>query len=1374
MADQAAILEIQVESGSADKAKKSLADLSAQGAAAEASMKKVGTSGADASSGVDKYSRSTDKASTATSSLVTSLRATAAAYVSFQSVAAVGRIADDYTKLSAQLKLSTNSQQEFATAYANAISIARSSQSDLGAISTLYARLNNSLKDLGATQGQVSAIAETVALSLKASGAGAAESASAMLQLSQAFGSGVLRGEEFNAIAEAAPGLLRVLAQSLNVPVGLLRSMASEGQLTADVLAKAFADPKVLEGLRVQSKEINTISSAWTALKNEVVIAVGEFDKANSISSTLASGIVSLSQNLDVLKIAAGGAAAGLAAFYGPSIITGLGTLATALRGLSLALLGPVGLAAGLAAATIAFLSMRDKAVPALDQVIARQKELKALQESGQESSAADPYIAQKTAIAELAKTYDGLKVKIESLQNARGVARANAETSIVNLNEQLKITSTLLAEAKKNLADLQNSGGGTPPDLKSKSFMILTSDLKSAADIRKEYLKTKDEIVAAANAEGIAYDVLQGKLKALTEKYYGKAKAEIADNTYAKQRAESYAELFKAAVALNAPQETQIDQLKRMAAEFSNLDAKSKEYLQTQIQIAAEREDDSYIVRQQKATDEALDSIKKQTDALLEENEAFGKLPSAITAVTIARMKDRKERIASLGLATDDIDAQIEELNRLRSAQSSKEFNEKEAEAAKKRKEEAKKTADEIQRKYETMSDNINRSLTDALLRGFESGKSFAENFKDTLINMFKTLVLQPIVRFLVDSSGISKIATLLTSSLSGTASASGIASNVAGGGSGAGSFISLAKNIYSGITSGFDSLNASLVGKIGDLGTYLVDKGFNSLGGAIGQYNTVIANALPYSAAILQLVKGDIKGAAVTGITTAIGSAIGGPVGGAIGAAVGSLLGGVFGGGTPLRNWAQVKATTTDGNFQVTDTFSKRGGASAISPLTNVSKTFSEQLSSFLDDLGSNAIINTVAAFSTRPGKKTKAAFEGSVNGAFFSIGQITYGKKDAEAWTKYINSVFGAGLVAAIKASDISQGFKDLFTGFTDRNQVASLMQSVINFQTASEELNDTYGITADTAAKIARAGGATNEEIASFANTFSSFALSLKTPGEQLLLAKTNITSAIEDIVGSIGSLDSLSAFDSLLKGIDTTTAEGQAQFADLFKLRDSFSSYFASLTSIKDNVQSSLFSLFSPGDQAAFLQGELEKAFSSLDIAVPTSVDELIKLGQSIDYTTEAGLDLAAAFPGLVSAFTNAQSATDALVESLNSLDTSRFKTLFDYERYKAVATNSGTTFANNYQKTALPAFDVGTNYVPSDMTAQIHKGERIIPAADNAALMQKLDQSNNTGLLDAVQKLTQINESLAKNVASMERKIAKWDGDGLPAERVLA
>jgi len=352
MADDIASLGIKVETGQVDKAKRSLADLAAQGGKTEQSLKGVGDGSASAASKVDKYADSTKKAAKETEGLAGSLKATIAAFVSIQGAVGLGRIADEYTKFSAQLKLATRSQQEFAEAYSNSIRIARTSQSDIAGVGTLYARLNNSLRELGATQRQVADISETVALSLKVSGAGAAESASAMLQLSQAFGSGVLRGEEFNAVNEAAPGLLRALAESLKVPVGALREMASNGKLTSDVLANAFKDPALLENLRKQAKEVVTLSSSFTGLRNELTIAVGEFDKATGISSALASAISGLAKNADLLVPILGGLAIAAAAIAAPSIITGV----TVLAGLIAALSGPVLLViAGVTALGIAY-----------------------------------------------------------------------------------------------------------------------------------------------------------------------------------------------------------------------------------------------------------------------------------------------------------------------------------------------------------------------------------------------------------------------------------------------------------------------------------------------------------------------------------------------------------------------------------------------------------------------------------------------------------------------------------------------------------------------------------------------------------------------------------------------------------------------------------------------------------------------------------------------------------------------------------------------------------------------------------------------------------------------------------------------------------
>lgn len=239
-------------------------------------LDKLGASADKASKQADKVTASSKKQTVAlddnakaTSLLSSGVGRLAAAYISLNGAKALIRTIDEYTKFTAQLKLATRSQQEYNSALSDVKRIANTAQVSLSSIGTLYARLNNALRDLGVSQTQVAKITENVGLALKVSGATASEASSAMLQLSQAFGSGVLRGEEFNAVNEAAPALMRALAESIGVPIGQLRNLASDGQITSDVLAKAFGDDKLLETYRKQAKEIGTITGELQKLQNK-------------------------------------------------------------------------------------------------------------------------------------------------------------------------------------------------------------------------------------------------------------------------------------------------------------------------------------------------------------------------------------------------------------------------------------------------------------------------------------------------------------------------------------------------------------------------------------------------------------------------------------------------------------------------------------------------------------------------------------------------------------------------------------------------------------------------------------------------------------------------------------------------------------------------------------------------------------------------------------------------------------------------------------------------------------------------------------------------------------------------------------------------
>ncbi len=262
---------------------------------------------------------------------------------------------DAYTKMNAQLKNSTESLQEFNTAQEEVRRISSTAQADIGTITSLYQRLSLSLKETGASQRDIVDVAETVALSLKAMGASAQESSSTMLQLSQAFGSGRLAGEEFRALTEAAPNLMRSLAASMGVPFGALKKLASEGKITAGVLQKAFTDPALLASLRVQAGEMETISGAWQELKNEVMLFVGESATASGSVSVITGAISGLAKNIDTLAAGLEIAAAVMGARFVASMVEGAqASMAKVAASIALANAERLGAAAALEAAAAA------------------------------------------------------------------------------------------------------------------------------------------------------------------------------------------------------------------------------------------------------------------------------------------------------------------------------------------------------------------------------------------------------------------------------------------------------------------------------------------------------------------------------------------------------------------------------------------------------------------------------------------------------------------------------------------------------------------------------------------------------------------------------------------------------------------------------------------------------------------------------------------------------------------------------------------------------------------------------------------------------------------------------------------------------------
>ena len=207
---------------------------------------------------------------------------------------------DTYTGLQNRLKLVTDSQSELNQAMSDTFAIAQKTASSWDSAAMVYQRFADNADRLNITMKQTASLTETVSKAISISGGTAASADAALVQFGQALASGVLRGEEFNSIAEQAPGLLKAIANGLDTNVGSLRAMAAEGKITADVLVKSLtkAQPYIDD---LFNKTDFTISQSFTKLSNEVTKFIGEAGKANGAASGLSDAINVLANNLSTI-----------------------------------------------------------------------------------------------------------------------------------------------------------------------------------------------------------------------------------------------------------------------------------------------------------------------------------------------------------------------------------------------------------------------------------------------------------------------------------------------------------------------------------------------------------------------------------------------------------------------------------------------------------------------------------------------------------------------------------------------------------------------------------------------------------------------------------------------------------------------------------------------------------------------------------------------------------------------------------------------------------------------------------------------------------------------------------------------------------------
>lgn len=176
---------------------------------------------------------------TAMQGLVGKVTGLIGAYASLQGIKGIVSLSDTMTQTTARLNLMNDGLQTTEELQQKIFQSAQNSRALYTDTAASVAKLGNNAKDAFSSNDEIVKFSELINKQFTIAGASTIESSNAFLQLTQAMGSGVLRGEELNSIFEQAPNIIQTIAEYLNVPIGKIREMAKEGEISSDVVKAA-------------------------------------------------------------------------------------------------------------------------------------------------------------------------------------------------------------------------------------------------------------------------------------------------------------------------------------------------------------------------------------------------------------------------------------------------------------------------------------------------------------------------------------------------------------------------------------------------------------------------------------------------------------------------------------------------------------------------------------------------------------------------------------------------------------------------------------------------------------------------------------------------------------------------------------------------------------------------------------------------------------------------------------------------------------------------------------------------------------------------------------------------------------------------------
>ena len=216
----------------------------------------------------DKIRKGTENAD----GLMKTIKNAIAAYATIQTVKSVISVSDELVSTRARIN-NMNDGLRTTDEVMNMVYVAaQDARGSFGDMADVVARFGNNARDAFSSTQEVVAFANLIQKQMTIAGASTQEAANAELQLSQALGSGVLRGDELNSIFEQAPNLIQNIADYLDVPIGKIRDMAADGELSAGVVKAAIFAAADDINAKFDTMPM-TWGQIWQSMENTAIMA---------------------------------------------------------------------------------------------------------------------------------------------------------------------------------------------------------------------------------------------------------------------------------------------------------------------------------------------------------------------------------------------------------------------------------------------------------------------------------------------------------------------------------------------------------------------------------------------------------------------------------------------------------------------------------------------------------------------------------------------------------------------------------------------------------------------------------------------------------------------------------------------------------------------------------------------------------------------------------------------------------------------------------------------------------------------------------------------------------------------------------------------